>query len=123
MKYIAFSADLDLYVIHVSRKYIQQQGIDIFSREGKGQGVVKGTHMNNFIPLYLKLIERNQEFKSLINNIVHGMNFCWLKIKDWFKEHHCKGIFIWYVSPKAKEVVYKMLDKARLKDPILCTSL
>ena len=55
---MAFSAGLDSCVIHVSSKYMQQEGTNGLFRGNQNQGVMKGIHMNNIIYISSKKISK-----------------------------------------------------------------
>ena len=117
LKCIAMRGDLDLHVIHVSGRRMQQQGTDGLSRGDQSMGVMKGTPMNMFVPLHLSPTERDSGLKDWIDGLVEGWNFKWLKTSEWFEDHHAEGSFIWDIPPGAGDLAYEMLDKARLKRP------
>ena len=117
MKCIALWSDIDLHVIHVSGRRMKKQGTDGLSRGDQQTGVMRGIPIESFIPLNVKPTDRDPKLKPWVNNLLKGWNFHWLKVEEWFEENHREGNFIWDVPPAAGDLVYEMLDKARLKRP------
>ena len=118
LKRCALRWSIDLHVIHISGKRMQQQGTDGLSRGEHGTGVMSGMDMTTFIPLHLSPCAREPGLKRWIDSVTNGLNFGWLTHEDWFdKAQREQGNFIWDVEPAAGDVVYELIDKSRLKRP------
>ncbi len=93
------------------------QGTDGLSRGDHNKGVMKGVPMKRFVPLHMSPTEREPGLRKWMNSVLEGGNFRWLKVHEWFEDHHNDGNFVWHIPPTAGDLAYKILDKMRLKRP------
>ena len=117
LKTLALAQDLTLHVIHVSGTRMKAQGTDGLSRGNKGIGVMSGMSMLSFVPLHLSPYEREPLVKRFVEAVVQDMSFNDLTPEGWYTASLEEGNYILNIPPTAGDVVYELVDKARIRHP------
>ena len=120
-----------IHFVHVAGTRMIAQGSDGLSRGNLSEGVMKGTPMDDFIPLNESALDRSHGLKSWLESWT-GEDLEFLGPKDWFVRGHDivegefevnvdgfkwptyrKGTFVWSPPPAAAESMLEELRKAR----------
>ena len=121
---------LNLHVIHVSGKRMQNEGTDGLSRADFSTGVMAGEDVTAYIPLHLSAEERSPGvtdwFRQLadfptatVADMASTLNreATILDEEGWFTTGHGPGTYVWAPAPAGADVVAEQLGKARHKRP------
>jgi hypothetical protein len=117
LKRLEIDHDLILHVVHISGKRMIAQGTDGLSRADHSQGVMRGKHILDFVPLHLNPLEQEPGLKTWLTGITKGLTPDFLTLEGWYTTGHGKGTYVWITPPAAAEVVVEQLGRARLKRP------
>jgi hypothetical protein len=93
LKELEMKYNIQLHVIHVSRKRMITEGTDGLSRADHGKGVMLGKDIHTFIPLHLDPIVREPKVSKWLQDMTWG---------GWFDNAHSWGNFIWTVPPPSR---------------------
>jgi len=96
---------------------MKAQGTDGLSRGSNSGGVMGGKDMLSYIPLHLSPHDREPLVGRFVEDLLDGMEFVTLSPEGWYTTALEGGNCIWMVPPAAGDVVYELVDKARLRHP------
>lgn len=93
------------------------QGTDGISRGDKGEGVLQGKAMMEYVPLHKGVLDRSEGMGDWIMEIMGTMEHTVLKPSGWFDGVNREGNFVWVPPPSCGEVIVEQLGNARHKRP------
>jgi hypothetical protein len=108
-----------IHLIHFAGKRMMAQGIDGLSQGVMTQGVMRGSPLEDFVPLHLDPLARQGPSLAKWVNSWSGVleNLRWVSPEDWFFRAHHEKLCVWNFAPAAAQTAFEQLGKIQHTRP------